>query len=373
LENTVKDSKMFFRRRVLLASATGLVFAVIAPPARALTGVAALDTPSIPVKNPAGVLLVAITVTPGNRLVAVGEHGVVIYSDDSGGSWKQASVPVNVTLTCVAFATVETGWAAGHFGVILKTQDGGKSWQIQLDGIQANQLTMAAATDPSTATNPAPGAPLAFHRAQHFVDGGPANPFLTMLVFSPQKLLIFGAYRMAMLSNDGGNTWQDWSLHIYDEYSNNIYASAAIGGTYYIVGEGGLVFGSTDGGNIFLPLNSPGSSTLFGVLGAKDGSLTVFGVAGFAARSTDDGKSWTTIVLATEEDLTGGCVLGSGAVLLVDEAGLVFESTDNGVTFARVQGIQPSPFFAVQQAPNGGLIAVGSDGVTQIAKSLVAS
>jgi len=65
--------------------------------------------------------------------------------------------------------------------------------------------------------------------------------------------------------------------------------------------------------------------------------------------------------------------LESGSIVLVDEAGLLFESADNGVTFTQVQGVQPEPFFDVQQVSNGGLIAVGAAGVTQISKSLLTS
>ncbi len=31
----------------------------------------------------------------GPRLVAVGERGIIVYSDDQGQSWTQASVPVS--------------------------------------------------------------------------------------------------------------------------------------------------------------------------------------------------------------------------------------------------------------------------------------
>lgn len=366
---------MNLHRRGLLNGVAGLLVMGVALPgkAAALTGIQALDTPAIAVKYPARALLVAITSTPANRLVAVGEHGVIIYSDDNGTSWTQGNVPVNVTLTCVSFATDKIGWAAGHYGVVLNTQDGGQTWALQLNGIQANQLTLQAAQDPSIATNPSPAAPMADRRAQHFVDGGPDNPFLTMLVLSPQKLIVFGAYRLTMLSNDGGKTWQDWSLHIYDKYSHNIYDAAVVGNTIYLTAEEGLMFSSNDGGNTFLPLNSPGNSTIFGILGAKDGSLIVYGVAAFAARSTDKGNTWTQLNVASQQDLTAGRQLESGSIVLVDEAGLLFESADNGVTFTQVQGVQPEPFFDVQQVSNGGLIAVGAAGVTQISKSLLTS
>lgn len=342
-------------------------------PAIASTGIAALDTPALAVKDPTKIWLVAVTCTPSGRLVVVGEHGVIIYSDDNGTNWTQAAVPVNVTLTCVAFATPKLGWAAGHYGVILNTSDGGKTWQLRLNGIQANQLTTQAAQDPSVATSLSPAVSLAAKRAARFAADGPDKPFLCMLALSSQKLIVFGAYRLTMLTDDAGKSWQDWSLHIYDRFSHNIYGSAFAGRNYYAVAEMGLVFCSKDGGDTFLPLTSPANVTLFGILPANDGSLIVYGVAGSAFRSTDGGDTWNDLNIDTQQDLTGGRVLRSGSVVLVDEGGLLFESRDNGVTFKAVSGIQPTPFFDIQEAPDGSLISVGAGGVTKIPLSRVIS
>lgn len=371
----MKSVNKIFGRRALLLGTVSLAIAGSSGLGRAseLTGILALDTPALKVKTPAGVLLVAITCTPGKRLVAVGEHGIVIYSDDSGATWTQANVPVNVTLTCVDFATPAIGWAAGHFGVILNTNDGGMNWQVQLNGVEANQLTLSAANDTLLQNSTAPGAALAAKRAQHFVAEGPDKPFLTMLAFTPQKAVVFGAYRMTMMTIDGGKSWVDWSLHIYDKLSHNIYDAAIISGNVFLVAEMGLVFCSMDDCATFLPLSSPANVTLFGILGTKDGSLVVFGVAGSAYRSTDGGKSWTALIVATQEDLTAGRVLPSGVIVLVSESGLLFESNDNGATFSAIPDIQPKPFFDIQEAPDGSLIAVGADGVTKVSKSLLDS
>jgi len=159
-----------------------------------------LDTPAVPVKVPSGVFFVAIT-RAGERLVAVGEHGVVICSDDEGATWWQAQVPVTVTLTCVAFATPLLGWAAGHFGVILATTDGGKTWVEQLNGIQVNQLALAAAQAIPPGDTTSPAFALGLKRAEFFVQLGPDKPFLTLVALSSQNIMVFGAYRMAVVTN----------------------------------------------------------------------------------------------------------------------------------------------------------------------------
>lgn len=49
-------------------------------------------------------VLLGAAVTDSNRLVAVGERGVVLLSDDGGAHWRQGVVPVSITLTAVRFA-----------------------------------------------------------------------------------------------------------------------------------------------------------------------------------------------------------------------------------------------------------------------------
>ena len=78
----------------------------------------------------------------GTRLVAVGQRGHIVHSDDDGASWKQASVPVSSDLTAVRFVNENRGWAVGHDGVVLHSADGGRNWTLQLDGRRANQLVV---------------------------------------------------------------------------------------------------------------------------------------------------------------------------------------------------------------------------------------
>lgn len=331
----------------------------------AATGVRALDEPAIAVKAPSRVALIAVT-QAGNRLVAVGEHGVIIYSDDNGVHWKQASVPVDVLLTAVRFATASVGWAVGQHGVILRTDDGGASWRLQFDGIAANRLTLAAAQAATAVHDPSPGTPMAMRRANFFQADGPNIPFLSVLAIDPDHAFAFGAYRMVMKTDDGGKTWQDWSLHVGDRLSHNLYDVSRLGADICLAAEAGQVFCSTDGGTSFSSAASPGSATLFGILPAGHGAMLVFGVAGGCYRSTDAGQSWTSINVGTPINLTAGTVLASGAILVAGEDGSLYLSTDHGASFQRAPANQPMAISGLTQAKDGDLIAVGNLGILRI-------
>jgi len=248
----------------------------------------------------------------------------------------------------------------------LNTRDGGETWQEQLNGIQANQLTLAAAQNAAIDNANSPGAPLALRRADYFVQAGPDKPFLSILALGPKKAIAFGAYRMTMITEDGGKSWADWSLRIGDRLSQNLYAAAMVGPSIYIAAEEGLVFCSTDGGEQFPQSASPSSVTLFGVLGAPDGSVIVFGVAGNCFRSTDAGKTWRSLNVGTQDNLTAGLVLRSGAVVIASETGALFVSHDNGNSFSPVSDVPPMTVSGAVQAPDGSLVFVGFSGVTRV-------
>ena len=79
----------------------------------------------------------------GKRVVAVGQRGHVLLSDDAGKTWQQADVPVSADLVAVSFPNAETGWAVGHDGVVLHSTDAGRTWARQLDGRTLGDVLVA--------------------------------------------------------------------------------------------------------------------------------------------------------------------------------------------------------------------------------------
>ncbi|MDE8345004.1 MAG: hypothetical protein POH28_02335 [Acidocella sp.] len=325
-----------------------------------------LNDAAITVRYPTNALLISVAIA-GTRIVAVGAHGLIIYSDDNGQSWHQSSVPTSETITCLAFATPNDGWAAGGQGVVLHTSDGGLTWQRQFSGAQVLPLMQAAAIKLATADPSSAAAQLAVRRANIFMNAGPDKPFLTILPFSPNAALIFGAYRMAILTTDGGKTWADWSLHIGDPISHNIYDVVRSGSSVYLAGEAGTVLRATNLDKSpaldFSMATAPSPGTLLGILSTRTNTLIAFGVAGEVFRSTDSGQTWTRSNISVGTDLPGGTILSSGIIVVVSEDGGVYDSDDDGVSFQRLPMNQDMALFDVAQASNGNVVLVGSGGV----------
>jgi photosystem II stability/assembly factor-like uncharacterized protein len=352
--------------RLLLFSALAIcVLFIVRPSGIAATGIYALDTAARTVKDPSGNVVIDIA-RVGDRLVAVGEHGVIVYSDDNGKSWRQAKVPVDLTLTSIAFADGSHGWAAGHYGVVLHTSDSGLTWQEQLNGLQVNQLTLEAAQTAVANNDPSVGTPRAVARANHFIADGPDKPFLSILVYDRNKALVFGAYRMTVLTTNGGKDWQDWSLHVGDPFSQNLYDVARAGTRIYVVGEAGTVFESTDGGSKFVAMVPPSDATMLKVLPAGLNSVFVCGVAGQAFHSEDGGRSWQPVTFDTSANLTAGITLTSGAMLVGSESGHLYISKDQGASFRELPTVLPMAIYGMIQAANRNVVAVGNVGISLI-------
>ena len=147
-------------------------------------------------------VLLGAAVTGSGRIVAVGERGVVILSDDGGMHWRQASTPVSVTLTAVRFAGGQQGVAVGHGGVVLTSADGGESWQLRLDGQRAVLLAQEDAK--------ASGNPRLLENVELMMAEGPDKPFLDVSLRASTARLVVGAYGLAFGSADVGKTWTSW-------------------------------------------------------------------------------------------------------------------------------------------------------------------
>ena len=299
----------------------------------------------------------------GKRLVAVGERGRILLSDDNGGSWRQVETPTSVTLTQVRFATPSVGWSIGQMGVVLHTEDGGLTWATQFDGIRAGRVMLAAAKADIAAHGANDVTTANLQVAEETVAAGPNVPFLTILPLSPKNLLLSGAFGMAFSSTDGGATWQSIADNVPDPGGLHIYDLAESGGAVFAAGEQGLVLAGSFAGK-FAPLATPFQGSFFGNLIAPDKSLIVYGLQGTILRSADHGKDWTQPVSGTQSGIDCGIVLRNGDILLGDIAGDLLLSHDDGKTFTSAQA--PQPVAGLAQAADGTVILAGPLGLARL-------
>jgi photosystem II stability/assembly factor-like uncharacterized protein len=266
----------------------------------------------------------------GRRLVAVGQRGHILVSDDLGASWRQAAVPVSVDLTAVAFATPQLGWAAGHDGVILHSRDGGASWQRQADGRAAGGKT-------------------------------DDRPLLALYFRDARRGIAVGAFGLARCTEDGGAHWLACEQRLDNPQGMHLNAVAAIGDAVYIAGEQGLLLKQGAGEQRFAALALPYKGSLFGIAG-NGRQLLAFGLRGNAFFSRDGGASWQVAETGVRSSLTAGAALPDGSWLLASQAGQLLRS-EGGAAFRPLPGAKAEPVTAMLAAAPGQLLVGGVRGL----------
>ena len=264
----------------------------------------------------------------GNRVVAVGDRGYIVYSEDNGATWSRAKSPPAPLLTAIEFADAKSGWAVGHDSVILATTDGGETW------------------------------------TQQFSAPSEQRPLLDVHFLNKDAGFAVGAYGAFYETVDGGKTWAPRKVIGDDKHLNAIVKTGE--GKLLILGETGTILVSSDSGKTWTPSVSPYKGSFFGGLTADDGSIVAFGLRGRLYRSADGGKTWKQIDNASVATLMGGTKMPDGALVIAGCAGTVLVSRDNGQSFVPLPAGTTKAFAKpLLGAPNAVLL-LGESGARDV-------
>lgn len=264
----------------------------------------------------------------GDRIVAVGDHGIVVVSDDQGISWTQASVPLQSMLTSVTFADRDYGWAGGHGGVLLATTDGGLTW--------------------TPVKNPT-------------VED---DSFLDVLALSRQHIIAVGAYGLFCESHDGGATWKTRYVLEEDMHINRLTPTP--NGDILLAGESGTLAVSEDAGRTWDPITSPYEGSLYGFFELSGGRWLLHGLRGHVYVSHDRGAKWRRVPIEQQVLIMAGIEASPGKVVLVGHGGWMFISRNAGTTFTATQPDGLSSASELLTSGSDSLITAGVGGVQRL-------
>jgi photosystem II stability/assembly factor-like uncharacterized protein len=308
-------------------------------------------------------LLIALAAA-GERLVAVGDRGVIVLSDDRGVSWRQAmNVPTQALLTGVCFFDARRGLAVGHDEVILSTGDGGENWQ-----------------------------------RIHF-DPQAQRPLLDVWCSAGAEAIVVGAYSTYLVSADRGASWSQRAFAprpparpaggaraTHGAAGEATGAADETGGGYhlnrivsasatrlYIAGEAGHLYRSDDGGAHWQELPSPYVGSFFDILPLGAEALLASGMRGNLYRSDDAGESWQHLDTGTVAMLDGAALLPDGTLAVVGLSGVVLESRDGGRSFTLEQQSDRRGLSAALAVGSNALAVAGEDGARVITLSAAAA
>ena len=261
------------------------------------------DRPALQAAKAVSANIVSATHAGGgdaSRIVAVGDYGVVLLSDD-GKSFRQAGeVPVQSTLTDVQFLDTEHGWAVGHDGVVLSTDDGGEHWRL-------------------------------LRR-----DDAARIPLLGVWFENPSHGIAVGQFGMAIETQDYGKTWSVIHPAGDDAESMDMHLNGIAGvrgGPLVIVGERGLILVSMDNGKHWEQHSTAQNGSLWNVIPLREGGFVAGGIGGHLYLSTKNGLQWRRVKVEGQESLNGITQIDDGSIWVAASGGLVLSSYDGGETF----------------------------------------
>ncbi|WP_043309712.1 YCF48-related protein [Pseudomonas sp. ML96] len=298
----------------------------------------------------------------GDRLVAVGQRGHILYSGANGEQWQQARVPVSSDLAAVYFPSRRAGWAVGHDGVILHSDDAGVSWSKQLDGRQIGALMLQHYTALAAAEPASEEWASRLVEAQRMVEEGADKALLDVWFANDQLGYAVGVFGLILRTDDGGRRWQPFGEHTDNPQGLHLNAIAAVDGVPYIVGEQGLLLRWDAVQQRFIALQTPYSGSFFGVIG-QGSELLVYGLRGHVLRSTDAGVSWSALDSGLQSSITAAVLDDAGRYHLFSQAGHMLLSTEDGSALERLPQSTLEPITGAEFSSDQELVLVGSRGM----------
>lgn len=254
------------------------------------------DRNALRLNHPEKVPIVAATLA-GQRIVAVGDHGGIILSDD-GQRFRQArQVPTRTVLTSVFFLDERRGWAVGHDGTVIASTDGGESWTIQRE------------------------------------EPGKDRVLLSVWFENETHGLTVGQFGLMLETADAGKTWQERRLVPGEPGERHLlHLFAGSNGRLFVAAEAGAIFRSDDGGRNWASVQTDNKGSFWTGLELRDGTLVAAGMRGHVYRSTDAGKTWKESGWVSQQSIATILEQGNGELLMLGSSGVILQSQDAGLT-----------------------------------------
>ena len=298
--------------------------------------------------------LYGLVVTPSGKIVLGYEGAGILYSSDEGSTFRTAGVPNGIWITALGETIDSSIYGVSNDGVLYRTADRGESFtSIQVPFRNGLKLAIApngriyAAGSGKGAWKSEDGV-----RWDSLDVGTPAN--ITGIVVTKQGSVVMSSYAGVVRSTNNG---ADWTKSLDNEDVSMLILSPT--GELWGVGAVNLFHSSDDGATwstVVLPTDlarssrhqsivSPASNVVL-LGGSLNGRITL-------DRSTDGGSTWSTIPF--------NCA-GSAIRLVNGQAGDLYASTSCDVSRSTDNGLTWTSFAPLPVAGLSGSLLADSRG-----------
>lgn len=308
-----------------------------------------------------GASLRGVTFHNTRRGWAVGDRGAVLRTNDGGEHWFRVSTPTDVALGGVSFVDDQFGWAVGgearpytheSRGVVLATTNGGQDWQVvsqgdmprfrsvrffdRKNGVAAGDGTalhpsgVFTTDDGGRHWRPLPGSEVRHWQAGAFLQDRVGE--LAAVVAGLRGASARAVDRELSLSGGAGDRRGGYGVALRDP-SNG-----------WLVGDGGLVQTTNDGGKAWGPPPRDPPVRLadwfdWRAVAARGDRVWIAGTPGSIILSTEDaGQTWQTYRTGITTPITAVTFVDETRGWAVGELGVILTTRDGGRTWRPQRG-----------------------------------
>lgn len=263
----------------------------------------------------------------GGQLVAVGERGLVLRSDNLGRSWQVEATPTRALLTCIATGPDGRWWAGGHDGVLLVANSKASGWA------------------------PAPGSSLT-----------PTDALFGIHFSTTGEARLWGAFGLLVRLPAQGPA----ERLVSPAGDVHFYAGVEHAGDGWLFGEAGsAVRWGQEGPQVEALVDD--APSLHGALALQDGTVLAYGLRGRLLRLKADGP-WEECETGARNLLSAGVELRPGVIVLAGQSGAWRLSTDGAQTWSEMPSPVEGGVSKLLLLSDGALLVAGENGLRRLEK-----
>ena len=263
-------------------------------------------------------------------------NGTLIRTTNGGVNWTSVGVPTNATVLDASFADGQTGYAIDAAGGAFKTVNGGTSWQILNTGTTDVPTGVFAVSPTTVLLSGSFGIRRSTNAGALFepvADKDLKGVRLTNVLAAGTAILGYGP-KALRVSNDQGQTWGKVALPKKTNIEDASFVSPKVG--FILTSRQAQVMRTNNGGRTWKDLPAIASSSVYrisfsssseGYIAASRFGDSEFGANGLVLHTTDGGKSWQPQLVAADAPAD-----------IWDAGGTAFMYTPSGQFFATNNG-----------------------------------
>lgn len=278
--------------------------------------------------------------------------------------WTRIATPTTSKLNSLAFVDTLFGICVGENTTVLRTLDGGRTWEELSVGADVNLKDITGIDgDHFQAVGTSQGESYRIWTENGGATWGVYRYYRTQYPNWNLNAVSCSDYEHGVMVGLSGlvANFQSHNDFIESGTGNDLYdASYVMGGRHYVVGIGGVILQTVDGGASWVTVQSGVSNTLMGIHMLPLNVGFIVGSGGIVLRG--DLNGWEQCQSGTNNSLLGVCFRDELSGIVVGSFGTVLRTDDGGETWEFEECDTDLNLHDVYYDSSGFGIAVGDNG-----------